>query len=299
MSLCQAIKYFSMKIKKLTLSSPDFPDALRQTAKSPKQLYYMGAPLNDLLKRPRVAIVGSRRVSIYGEKVTKDFASKLAEQGVLIISGLALGVDAMAHEAALESGGVCIAVLPSPLDRIVPANNQRLADEILANGGALVSEYAPGEIAYKQNFVARNRIMSGLAEVVLITEASEKSGTLHTAKFAIDQGREVFAVPGRIYDQGYEGANNLLKTFRAGIATDFTDILIALKLDYHKTAAKLVKGRNDNEQTILDLLLLGISDGELLLQQSAIEVSEFNQALTMLEIGGKIRPLGANNWAIF
>ena len=288
-----------MNIKKLTLNSPDFPEVLRHIPSPPKQIHVMGARLGDLLKRPRVAIVGSRKMSIYGERVTRDLATKLAEQGVLIVSGLALGVDALAHEAALDADGLCIAVLPTPLNNIVPVSNQWLADEILKKGGALVSEYAPGEIPQKQNFIARNRLMSGLAEAVLITEAEEKSGTLRTANFALQQGREVLAVPGRIYDSGSVGTNNLLKSVEASLCTSVSDILHALKIEGHQTIAKLVKGRNAHEQSILDLMLQGIIEGDLLLAKSGLTVSQFNQVLTMLEIGGKIRALGANNWAIF
>jgi len=264
---------------------------------APKQLYHTGTPLDELLKRPCVTIVGSRKVSIYGERATQELASQLAEQGVVIISGLAMGVDAIAHRAALQAGGLCIAVLPSPLDNIVPVTNRSLAQQILDTGGALISEYQTGEFPQKQNFIARNRIMSGLGQVVLITDAAEKSGSLHTSRFAMEQGITVMCVPGRLYDASHKGANNLLKS-GADIVTSVDDILHALGLIRHETIARQVRGRNQNEQSLLDLMLLGVSEGEDLLLQSGLDVSEFNQALTMLEIGGKIRPLGANNWAI-
>lgn len=286
-----------MNINRLTLKSKGYPDSLRQMKGGPKQLYHTGAPLDDLLKRPRVTIVGSRKISIYGERATRELASQLAEQGVVIISGLAMGVDAIAHRSALEVGGLCIAVLPSPLDNIVPVANRSLAQHILDSDGALISEYQTGEFPQKQNFIARNRIMSGLGQVVLITDAAEKSGSLHTSRFAIEQGVTVMCVPGRMYDASHQGANNVLKS-GAGIVTSADDVLHALGLIRHETIAKQVRGRNKNEQSLLDLMLLGISEGEELLIRSNLDVSEFNQALTMLEIGGKIRPLGANNWAI-
>ncbi|HEX4775004.1 MAG TPA: DNA-processing protein DprA [Candidatus Saccharimonadales bacterium] len=288
-----------MKINKLTLNSPDYPPRLRHIPAKPKVLFHIGAPLNDLLKRKAVAIVGTRRISIYGEQVTRRFAKELAEQGVVIVSGLALGVDGMAHRAALEAGGLCIAVLPCPLDKIVPANNRRLAQSILDQGGALVSEYPPGEHPVKQYFIARNRIMSGLADAVLITEAGAKSGARHTADFAIKQGRDIMAVPGNITNIGSVTVNNLIKTSNASAVTEPKDVLHVLGLESHTTNAKQVKGSNANEQRLLDLMLEGITDGEQLLEHSGLKIELFNQALTMLEIGGKVRPLGLNNWAIF
>ncbi len=287
-----------MNIKKLTVRSAGYPAVLREIPARPKQLYVAGDSLADLMKRPRVAIVGSRSITAYGQQVTSELARQLAEQGIVIISGLAYGVDAAAHRAALEAGGLAIAVLPSPLDNILPVPNRQLARQILAGGGALVSEYAPGEIPFKQNFIARNRIVSGLADAVLITEASRKSGSLHTASFAIKQNKHVLAVPGNIYHDSSIGTNNLIKTSQAGAVTAYTDVLHALNLEGHQTAARDVRGRNAHEQTVLDLLLQGITDGDQLLERSCLDVSQFSQVLTMLEISSKIRPLGANHWAI-
>lgn len=287
-----------MNIKMLKLSSGGYPEVLRQIPSPPKQLYWSGATMDELLARPRVAIVGSRRVSTYGRQVTSQLARQLAEQGVVIISGLAMGIDAIGHQSALEAGGLCIAVLPGPLDKIVPATNLRLAERILENGGALASEYASGEVAYKQNFVARNRLVAGLARAVLITEAAEKSGSLHTARFALDQGKDVLAVPGNITSSGSVGTNNLIKRGATPV-TSYLDVLHALGLKEHQTVAKEIKGRNAHEQTVLDLLLTGVSDGEDLLVSSGLSTSQFNQVLTMLELGGKIRSLGANQWGIY
>lgn len=287
-----------MNSKMLTLRSPDFPHVLRDIPSRPKQLYWQGVAPGDLMRLPRVAIVGNRKISAYGQQSTRELASKLAEQGIVIISGLAMGVDEMALISALEADGRCIAVLPGPLDNIVPVSNRRLAQQILDNDGALISEYAPGEVVQRQNFIARNRLMSGLADAVLITEAGEKSGSLYTARFAIDQGREVMAVPGSIYGPQSVGANTLIKTGHASAVTSLNDVLNILNLHPHVTVARQVKGRNAHEQAILDLMLQGVSEGDQLLMQSSLTTIEFNRALTMLEIGSKIRPLGGNNWAI-
>jgi DNA processing protein len=179
----------------------------------------------------------------------------------------------------------------------VPAANQPLARRILRQGGALVSEYDPDDITYKQNFVARNRLVSGLADALLITEASEKSGSLHTARFALEQGRDVFAVPGNITGSTSVGTNNLIKSGHAAAATSYKDVLNALGLK-DIPAQQTVRGSNAQEQTMLDLLLQGISDGAELLEQSRLPVNIFNQTLTMLEIGGLIHPLGANQWSL-
>jgi DNA processing protein len=292
------LKYFAMKINMLTLGSPVFPEVLRHIPSPPKTLYHQGAPLAELLERPRVAIVGSRSITPYGRQVTGELAGKLAGQGLVIISGLALGVDAAAHQAALAADGLCIAVLPGPLDKIVPATNRRLAMKILARGGVLVSEYASGEQPFRQNFIARNRLVSGLAQAVVITEAAEKSGSLYTADFALDQGRDVMAVPGNITNLGSVGTNTLIKRGKAGAITSYIDVLNTLNLQVHGRPVHTVRGRNAHEQTVIDLLAQGISDGDELLRGSQLSASEFNQALTMLEIGGLVRPLGANRWCI-
>lgn len=287
-----------MNYKTLTLRSPDYPEVLKDIPSPPKQLFCLGADLNELLKLPRVAIIGTRNITPYGELVTAKLARELAEQGVVIISGLAIGVDALAHRAALEAGGLCVGVLPCPLDNIVPATNRRLAERILENGGALVSEYAEGIYPQKQYFIARNRLMSGLAQAVLITEAGEKSGAIHTANFALDQGRDVLVVPGSITNSQTVGVHNLLKAGKAAAVTSYKDVLNILNLEDHSTPAREVRGRNAFEQKLLDLLLQGITAGDVLLDHSGLTAIEFAQTLSMLEIGGKIRPLGANHWAI-
>jgi DNA processing protein len=287
-----------MEIIALRQGSADFPKRLSHISGPPKILYTLGAPLGDLLKHPCVAVVGSRTISPYGAQVTFDLARQLAEQGVVIISGLALGVDAEAHTAALEAGGLTIAVLPTPVNDVYPSNNRQLAQRILDNGGALVSEYEVNEYAFKTNFVARNRIVSGLADALLITEAAEKSGSLHTARFALEQGKPVLVVPGPITSSGSVGTNNLLKSGATPV-TSVSDVLYVLNLTPHQTKVRHVRGRSRNEQLILDLLIQGMRDGDDLLQSSQLSISDFNQVLTMLEISSKIRALGANQWAIW
>ena len=284
-----------MKVNKVLLNASGYPPVLAQMSGAPKELFVAGE-LDELLARPRVAIVGSRHVSAYGRQITTNLAAELAGQGIVIISGLALGVDALAHRAALEAGGLTLAVLPGPIEQIYPSSHTQLARQIVDGGGVLVSEYPDGTPAFRWNFVARNRIVAGLSDALLITEAAEKSGTLHTARFALELGRDVLAVPGNITSPLSAGTNNLIKS-GAMPATSAEDVLHALNL---KPAAKArrVKGANDAEQSLIDLLAKDISDGAELLEQSKLEVGEFNQTLTMLEISGKIRSLGANQWSL-
>jgi DNA processing protein len=281
-----------MKNNKITLSTSDVPEKLRNISTPPKQLFVLGCNVNELLMRPCVTIVGSRKVSAYGKTVTLNLAGELAKAGIVIISGLALGVDSLAHKAALDAGGTTIAVLPTGLDRIYPATHR------LQQGGALVTEYPEGTDIYKTNFVARNRLASGMADAVLITEATEKSGTLHTASFALEQGKPVLAVPGNITSPTSAGTNNLIKTGATPV-TSAQDVFYALGMDVEAGRGKAApRSSNPNEQAILDLLFAGVSDGTDLLLQSEIEVSAFNQTLTMLEIRGHIRPLGNNRWSL-
>lgn len=285
-----------MEIYKLPNSQ--IPERLKQLSSPPKELFHAGADLSELLQRPAVAIVGSRKVTPYGRQVTLQLARELAEQGVVIVSGLALGVDALAHQAALEAGGLTIAVLPSPLEQIAPRSHQQLAEAIVAKGGALVSEYPSGAETFRTNFVARNRLVAGLSHAVLITEAALKSGSLHTARFALEQGKDVLAVPGNITNPIAEGTNNLLRAGAVPI-TCADDVLSVLQLKFKAiTPLKVARGTNASEQSIIDLLKTGLTDTEDLQRSSELDIAQFNQTLTMLELSGKIRPIGGGHWAL-
>lgn len=246
------------------------------------------------MSRPKVAIVGSRKISPYGKAVTAQLASELARQGIVIVSGLAYGVDSVAHRAALDAGGLTIAVLPSSIESIYPAAHRGLAMQIIEQGGALLSEYSGTGPAYKNHFIARNRIVSGISDALLITEAAVNSGTMHTARFALEQGKEVLAVPGNITSLTSSGTNNLIKTGATPV-TSVDDVLHVLHL---KPSAKTVKVSGDPlEQCILDLLNDNVCDANELLLRSQLSAEEFNHSLVMMEITGKIRSLGSNQWA--
>lgn len=246
---------------------------------------------------PSVAIVGTRKPTIYGKEVTHQLAYELARRGVVIVSGLALGVDGLAHRAALEAGGITIAVLANGLPDIYPAAHASLAADIIKHGGAIISEYEPETQAWPNQFLERNRIVSGLADAVIITEAASKSGTLNTAMHALDQGKEVFVVPGNITSPMSSGCNALLKQGATPI-TSFEDVLEVIAPELLRPQSSLALGNSPAETTIITLLQAGIRDGEELQRQSEIAAAEFATAMTMLEIAGTIRSLGANQWTL-
>lgn len=223
-------------------------------------------------------------------------AGELAANGVVVVSGMALGIDAIAHTAALDAGGTTIAVLPSGVDDPYPKTNHALARRILGQHGALISEYPPGTEAMQHRFLERNRIVSALADAVVVTEAAIRSGTLSTVAHALDQGRTVFAVPGNITSPLSAGCNHLIKQGAIPV-TEAGDILSALGIGA-SAPQQLTLGGTLAETTILDLLRAGIQDGDTLLLQSQLNTSDFNQALTMLELNGAIRPLGAHQWVL-
>ena len=285
-----------MKINKLTLNSHLFPEPLKHIPDPPRQLFYLG-DLAGCMDAPRLAVVGSRKVTNYGRAVTQKLAGQATQQGITIVSGLALGVDGLAHQATLDAGGKTIAVMAGGLNSISPATHRQLAEDILRSGGALVSEYASDMQPFKTNFVARDRIISGLSDAVLITEAAAKSGSLHTANFALEQGRTVMAVPGNITSEFSAGTNNLIKTGATPV-TDIRDILAAMDLKQAQTRQTAPLGATDEETSLLGLIHQGVSDASELLIHSQLAPAKFNQTLTMLEITGKIRSIGAGHWGL-
>lgn len=283
-----------MKIKKVSKKHNHYPAYLREITYPPKELFYIGETLTEYL--PSVTIVGSRKLSNYGKEVTYRLAYDLAKQGITIVSGLALGADGVAHQGALDAGGRTIAVLACGLDEIYPASHRNLAIDILKKGGTIISEYAVGTQPFKQNFIARNRIVSGLSDMVVITEAAEASGSLVTANFAIEQNKLVGAIPGLITSGSSKGTNNLLKS-GAQIITDAQDILDSLGI-IKGQAREEVFGDTKEEQIIIDIMKEGVSELDQIQIKSQLEPALFSQTITMLEISDKIRPLGANHWSL-
>jgi DNA processing protein len=284
-----------MKINSIAPDKHKYLQILGSIAKKPKSLYYIGnLPVERL---PSVAIIGTRKPSRYGQEVTHRLAYDLAQKGIVIVSGMALGVDAIAHKAALEAGGTTIAVLGSGLNRVYPAANKSLADNIVSSGGAIVSEYEPETEARPYQFLERNRIVSGLADAIIITEAAARSGTLNTASHALEQGRDIFVVPGNITSPLSAGCNALLKQ-GASVVTSYRDVLEVVRPDSMNEQASLPLGQNELETVIIGLLADGVRDGEVLLKTSKAKPTEFATTLTMMELAGIIRPLGANQWTL-
>jgi DNA processing protein len=283
-----------MKINFVSSDHSKFPKNLKDIHSAPKGLYYLGLLPTDIT--PALAIIGTRRPTPYGTKITLEFGEQLTRAGITIVSGLALGVDGLAHRACLKAKGKTIAVLGCGLDQIYPSTHRELAQQILQTGGGIISEYEAGTPALPQNFIARNRLVSGLADGVLITEAAAKSGTLHTANFALEQGKAVMVVPGNITSPMSAGTNHLIKTGALPI-TCVEDVLNVMGMKT-KTKKQKVRGDNEVEQTIIDLLASGITDGEELQSQSELPATEFQQHLSLLEIKGVIQPLGANHWSL-
>ncbi|GAB3533527.1 DNA-processing protein DprA [Photobacterium alginatilyticum] len=193
----------------LTLDSPGYPPLLREIASAPPLLFVRGEP--HWLHEPQIAVIGSRSASIDGRESAYEFAASLVAANYVVTSGLALGIDGLAHYGALKNGGATVAVLGSGLEQIYPARHRELAGKIIEQG-ALVSEFWPDEKPRPQNFPRRNRVISGLSVGVLVIEAAERSGSLITARYALEQGREVFALPGSIHSPGSRGCNALIKS---------------------------------------------------------------------------------------
>lgn len=284
-----------MNVNKLKLDEPDYPQILTNLSSPPKELFYLGEKPETWLAKPKVAIVGSRRVTPYGRTITNRIAGELARQGVVIISGLAYGVDIAAHQAALGANGLTVAVLGTSLDNIYPAAHANIAERIMLRG-TVISEYPPSTPGFQSNFIARNRIVSGLCDVLLITEAAVNSGSLHTARFALEQGKTVMAVPGNITSPMSEGANNLIKSGAVPV-TSADDVLFALKLTPASTRKTSFKG-SEAERRILECISLGVTDQEELSAGAGLSGAQLASALTMLEIEGHIRAAGAGNWVL-
>lgn len=283
------------KINKLSIVNTAYVSATQHIPTPPKQLFVAGEL--PLKRRPTVAIVGSRKPTPYGVEVTHRLAHDLAKSGVVVISGLAYGIDAIAHKAALEAGGTTIAVLANGLHKIYPAAHKGLAEEIVAKGGAIISEQELGVEAHKYHFLARNRLISGLADAVIVTEATEKSGTLSTVAHALEQNKEVFAAPGPITSLLSAGPNRLLQR-GAHVALTARDILDVIAPELKPVQTHLALGSTELETRIIALIQKGIRSGDILLQESESSPQDFSQALTMLELNGVIKNIGGNQWSL-
>ena len=288
-----------------------YPPLLRQIAHPPHLLYVYGE--TDLTDRFPVAVVGTRRASAYGLTHTREIAAELAQTGVCVVSGLALGIDAAAHTGALDGGGRTVAVLGSALDKPYPQENEPLMRWILESGGSVVSEYAPGTPPSRYSFLQRNRIIAGMCLGTLVTEGPRRSGALNTATRTLESGREVFALPGNVDSPGAQLPNMLISE-GARLVTGAADILSALVIepkDAPKAAQAAVApmeapaekkphipgGLDETQRAICAALLAGEADFDALCAVSGLESDELGALLIEMEMDGLVTPLAGTRYA--
>ncbi|HXK41833.1 MAG: DNA-processing protein DprA [Anaerolineae bacterium] len=283
-------------VQALTWEEAAYPALLKQLVDAPPVLFVKGelTPSDEWA----VALVGTRKPTAYGREAARLLATELARNGVTVVSGLARGIDGIAHQAALDAGGRTLAVLGSGLDEIYPQEHRALAERIAANG-ALLSDYPLGTRPEATNFPPRNRIISGLSLGVVVVEAGLTSGALITADFAADQGREVFAVPGSILGTSSAGCNRLLRD-GAHVVTEVGDILETLSLDQlaAKQAAREVLPANPTEAKVLAQLSVEPAYVDEVARSAGLPVETVSSTLVMMELKGMVRQVGMLQYVV-
>lgn len=285
------------KIKVVTCNDKDYPKRLKEIYDYPPVLYIKGSilPEDDWC----LAVVGTRRATVYGKQITEEIVADLARSKITIISGLAKGIDTIAHRSALEAGGRSLAVFASGLDIVYPAENERLAREIMEHG-AIMSEYPLGMKPRAENFPRRNRILSGLSMGVLVTEADEDSGAMITARDALEQNREVFAIPGSILSPASRGTNRLIQMGEAKLVRTHMDILEELNLT---TVARQIEMREILPETETESLLIKQLSAEPahideVCRKSGLPAATVSSTLAMMELKGLVKQVGTMNYAL-
>ena len=280
---------YSQDIKVITLQDENYPKLLREISFAPTLLFYKG----NIQTKNALAIVGTRKISPYGKDITHEFSYHLSRNGYIIVSGLALGADTIAHTAALKASGVTWAVLGSGIDdtSIYPSSNRTLAFNIIASGGAVFSEYPPKTPPMKMNFPQRNRIISGLSLGTLITEAPEKSGALITAYFALEQNREVFAIPGSIFSRNVSGNHKLIK-LGAKLVTSIDDILDTFNIARKTPSLSEHKSFSDEEKLLIQCMKNEPLHIDEIIRQSELGAQKIHSLITILELRGDIKNVG-------
>ncbi len=285
------------EIKTVKITDKQYPALLKKITGAPKLLYYRGVlPTN---KEKCFAVVGTRRPSDYGQQATLQITKELLDARVIIVSGMAPGIDTFAHQACVERGSRTIAVLGTGLDEksIYPKTNLELSRQIIKHGGCLISEYPPGTRATKFTFPARNRIVSALSLGVLVIEAKEKSGSLITANLAIQQKKKLFAVPGSIYTLNSKGPNQLIKA-GATLVESAQDIFDVLDIDPKKVLLKAPAAENAQEELIFDALQEESLYIDAIIKKTNLSAPIVGSTLALMEISGKIRNLGGNTYSL-
>jgi DNA processing protein len=280
----------------LTWDDPTYPPRLLNIYNPPPVLYVKGEILDE--DQWAVAVVGTRGATVYGKEAARQIAGGLARNGLTIVSGLARGIDSEAHRAALDAGGRTIAVLGSGVDVIYPAESRRLAQAVIERG-ALVSEYAIGTRPEASNFPPRNRIISGLSLGVVIVEAGERSGALITADFALEQGREVFAVPGNIFRKKSVGTNKLIQQGATPVLS-VEDILEELNLTMVSEQAEVraIVPENETEAALLEYITADPVHVDEIGQKSGLPIAQVSSTLALMELKGMVRQVGGMNYVL-
>lgn len=281
-------------IQIVTYASESYPDKLRDIDTPPLALYARGDV--GLLKSKGIGIVGTRRITKYGTDVTTMFSTALSKAGLTIVSGLSYGVDAVAHTACLNAKGKTIAVLGSGLNVIYPDANKPLADRIVQNGGLVISEYKPNEKSKVYYFPIRNRIIAALSDGVLIPEATLKSGSMHTKNYALEYGKDLFVVPGRITDIYSVGCNSVIKSLQGAMVLSPDDILETYHMKGDAIANNMVQLSID-EEMILSILGTDELHYEEILEKSGLEARVLNTMLVRLELKKIITKLPGNYYS--
>ena len=268
----------------VTALDDDYPGTLAQMDPRPPVLYISGS--TEALHATAVAVVGTRRASGYGRSSAIDLADAMARAGLVVLSGLALGIDGEAHRAAVEAGGRSVAVLPSPLDRIYPPRHRELAARIVASGGALVTEIPPGASIGRPDFARRNRLIAGLSTAVVVVEAPDRSGALLTASLALALGRELYAVPGPIDAVASNGCNRLIADQSATIVTSSGGLLQRLGVYLEPAERPVAAALSEVEGMVLGALLRRSASIEELIGRLRMPPGALASALTLLEARG-------------
>jgi len=280
-----------LALTEITPTDSQYPSLLKQGSLPPKSIWVAGNP--EVCAQHCVSVIGSRNISPYGRQVVRKLIPSLVRAGLTIVSGLAYGVDGEAHRVALEHGGHCCAVLGSGLHHIYPESHQKLAEEIVATGGCLFSEYAPTVGPQTYHFPARNRIIAALSPITVVIEAGAKSGTLITARFALDAGREVAVVPGNIFQDGSTGVHQLLKQGAQAI-TSADDILEMYRLAAPpEIAESLHPALTGSPATLYTLISRGSCTLDDLERMTNLAVNDLYSILTVLEMDGYIYSSGS------
>jgi DNA processing protein len=287
-------KLSKLGVSLISRQSKNYPEMLKELSDSPFILYVMGD--STVLSGLNLAVVGSRKHTHYGKQVLEKFIPDLVACGVQIVSGLAYGIDAIAHKLTLAAEGKTIAVIGSGLDNIYPSDNRVLAESIVQNGGAIISEYPRGTAPLKQHFPARNRIISGISRGTLVVECDIKSGAMITAHHALEQNRDVFALPGQINSISSMGPNSLIKMGAKPI-TEAKDVVESFDLRWNGGKDQLVISPvTDSEKQIYDLIGNSPLHVDIIVEQSKLKSDEVGSTLLFLEMKGLIRNIGAANY---